>query len=78
MAKTLENHNKYHKYPSRVEIISYLCFRFDVIMFFCFIFDVDLVVGHREGYPVSFFSYCDVDGNATERAGTTTISENPI
>ena len=23
---------------------------------FCFIFDVDLVVGHREGNPVSFFS----------------------
>ena len=25
-------------------------------MFFCFIFDADLVVGHREGYPVSFFN----------------------
>lgn len=23
---------------------------------FCFIFDVDLVVGHREGNPMSFFS----------------------
>ena len=33
-------------------------------MFFCFIFDADLVVGHREGYPVSFFnvpSYKDAE-----------------
>ncbi len=29
--------------------------RFIVIMFL-FHFDVDLVVGHREGYPMSFFS----------------------